>query len=152
MLHRSQPEAMNGDGSMEVRAKRSASRFQTSISRASRPSTTIESFQRHLSIPTLPHTHTLSSSQGTEIVIRAATGSLAQMRHVFGQFPLVRKSFFLAVVVDAGRRRLPLLDLHRCHLFDLVARTRGVRALSLVRSLPSEPLGGSESKSQRRYQ
>ena len=34
-----------------------------------------------------------SSSQGTEIVIRAATGSLAQMRHVVGQFPLVRESF-----------------------------------------------------------
>ena len=44
----------------------------------------------------IPHSqHIRSFSQGTEIVIRAATGSLAQMRHVVGQFPLVRKSFFL---------------------------------------------------------
>ena len=78
--------AMNGDGSTEVRSPRS---IHHNLSR--RENDRLPSFSCLFS---LSLTHPLPLFQGMEIVIRAATGPLAQMRHVVGQFPLVRKGSF----------------------------------------------------------
>jgi len=69
----------------------------------------------------LYHTHTQTQSHfqgGTEIVIRAATGSLAQMRHVVGQFPLVREREYICFVDACRRCSLVNLDLVFSSLAD----------------------------------
>ena len=136
---------MNGDGSMEVRKRSASSRFFSEVvDLSSEPTSMPEPLSNAASLSSHPLSliHTLSFSQGTEIVIRAATGSLAQMRHVVGQFPLVRMGFFF---VDAGRRRLLLLFLldlhHHHHLFNQLVRSR-----SLFRSLRPNLLEGTRAR------